>query len=70
MNAQEDATITIRPAGAGTYVVSPYPFGEAPARFSFSGRYLEPAKPGEARDWGATLAHAPREEQRFTLVPG
>jgi hypothetical protein len=70
MNAKEDATITIRPAGAASYVVSPYPFGEAPARFSFSGRYIEPARLGEQKNWGAAMARTPREEQRFTLLPG
>jgi hypothetical protein len=70
MNAKEDATIVIRPAGAASYVVSPYPFGEAPARFSFSGRYIEPARPDKPMNWGATLARTPREEQRFTLQPG
>jgi hypothetical protein len=70
MNPSEDATITIRRSGPATYAVSPYPFGDAPARFSFCGRYIEPAKPGEHKDWGSVFARAPREEQQFTLVPG
>ena len=66
MNAREDATITLRPVQAGVYELSPYPFAQSPARFRFSGRYIEPATPGA--DWSAVFARAPLEWQEFTLI--
>ena len=70
MTAQEDATVTIRPLGNGTYAVAPFPFAANPARFEFQGRYLTPAAPGETKDWGTELQRAPVRTQAFTLIPG
>lgn len=69
MNAHEDATVTVRPVAPGTYAVSPYPFGENPARIKYSGRYVEPAKNGERPDWPAVFAKAPLHWESITLVP-
>ena len=69
MTARQDATITVQPAGPGTYAVSPYPFNKSPAQFRFSGRYIQPAKRGDT-DWAEVFAEAPLEWQSFTLIPG
>ena len=70
MNAHEDATITIRPVEPAVYALSPYPFGESPATFEFSGRYIAPSDRGADTDWSAVFAAAPLEWQQFKLVAG
>ena len=40
LSAQEDATITISPAGKNTYSLSPFPFASEGAEFAFGGRRI------------------------------
>jgi Protein of unknown function (DUF3891) len=70
MNAHADTAITVRPVSAETYAISPYPFGENPGHFKFSGRYVEPRGKGEEVDWRRVFEKAPLQWERFTLVPG
>jgi hypothetical protein len=59
MTADKEATITVRPLEPGVYAVSPYPFNEDNAQFSFTGRYVKST---------AVLGAAPSTVQRFTLI--
>ena len=68
MSAQRDTTITVRPLEPGVYAVSPYPFDEDHAEFSFSGRYVTPLPKGGDGDFSALLGATPTSWQRFTLV--
>jgi len=68
MSAKKDATITVRPIEPGVYAVSPYPFREDNAKFSFSGRYVKPLPKGTNGDFGAVLKSTPASRQEFTLV--
>lgn len=68
MNAKQDATITVRPLEPGVYAVSPYPFKEDNAGFSFSGRYVEPLRNAGDGDFAAVLRAAPTSVQHFRLV--
>jgi hypothetical protein len=68
VNARKDVTVTISPVEYGVYALSPYPFANSPAEFSFSGRYIEPLPRGEDRDWRPVLEAAQVERQQFTLV--
>jgi hypothetical protein len=70
VTAGKDVDVVISPVEPGVYSLSPYPFAKSPAEFSFSGRYVEPAKPGEDRDWQPVLKNAKVERQHFTLVAG
>jgi hypothetical protein len=70
MNAQQDATVTIRPAGPGVYALSPYPFDESPVKFKFSGRYIRPSERGADTNWSDVFAKTPLEWQTITLVAG
>lgn len=67
MSAHRDATITVRPIERGVYAVSPYPFREDDAEFSFSGRYVRPLPEGSSGDFGPVLRAAPTSWQRFRL---
>src|SRR5947208_7698934 len=42
MTPDKEATLTVRPLEPGVYAVSPYPFNEDNAEFSFTGRYVKP----------------------------
>src|SRR5438067_2696013 len=55
-SAKEDATISVRPVKPGVYEVSPYPFEEDGAEFSFSGRYVTPMQ----GDFAAMLHSIPK----------
>jgi hypothetical protein len=70
VSAHKDVDIVISPAEPGVYSLSPYPFAQSPAEFSFSGRYIAAARPGEERDWQPVLKNAKVERQLFTLVAG
>jgi hypothetical protein len=68
MSAKKDATIAVRPIEPGVYAVSPYPFKEDKARFSFTGRYVNPLPKGSTGDFGAVLKSTPSSRQEVTLV--
>jgi len=63
-SAEEDANISVRPVKPGVYEVSPYPFEEDEAKFSFCGRYVKPAQ----GDVASQLRSAPKSWQRFTFI--
>ena len=67
-SADEDITITLRPAGNGIYELSPSPFGKGPLEVSYTGRWLTPLAAGDD-DLKGTLDAIERDEQRATLVP-
>jgi hypothetical protein len=68
MSAERDADITVRPVEPGVYAVSPYPFKEDNAEFSFTGRGVKPLPKGANGDFTALLRSTPKSEQRFRLV--
>jgi Protein of unknown function (DUF3891) len=68
MTAERDATISVRPLEPGVYAVSPYPFKEDNAEFTFSGRYVKPLPNGGDGDFAAVLRGASTTWQRFRLV--
>ncbi len=70
MSASKDVTVVVRPVAPGVYSMSPYPFAEDLAEFSFSGRYVRPLPKGEDADWGAVLQVARTERQQFKIVAG
>lgn len=70
MNAREDATIRLRPIGAATYVLSPYPFNQDCVKVQFSGCYIEATMDGTEENWQAVFAEAPTEWQSLTLTAG
>ena len=69
LNAEQDASVTIRPREPGVYALSPYPFGAKPAEFAYAGRYLSPGQHAGA-GWPRVLAAAPTSWERFRLVAG
>lgn len=68
MSAHQDVTITVRPLRPGVYSLSPYPFDESPANFTFSGRYIKPFDSSGETGWSAVFAETPVESQRFELI--
>ena len=68
ISASKDVTVIIRPVGPGVYSMSPYPFAEDPAGFSFSGRYIKPLPNGTDTNWRPVLEAAPTERQQFKIV--
>lgn len=67
----EDATVTLRPAGDGVYRLSPFPFAGERLEASCRGRYFEPlAEADETADLAAALAATPESVQTYTLLPG
>ncbi len=69
VTADEDVAVAIRPAGNGTYELSPYPFGDDPLEVSFEGRWLSPLPAGDD-DLRGALDAVPRDAQRAVLVSG
>jgi len=70
MTAETDATITLRPAGGGTYTLEPFPFAGDRVEVFNHGRYLKPFAKGEAPDdLGAALRALPPAMQVYTFVP-
>lgn len=67
VTADEDVTVTLRPAGNGVYELSPYPFGTDPLEISFEGRWLAPLADGDD-DLKSALDAISREEQHATLI--
>ena len=70
MTAEADATITLRPAGNGTYTCDPFPFAGNGLEVFNHGRYLKPFLKGVAPDdLGAALRALPPAMQVYTFVP-
>ena len=68
--ASEDVTVTIRPVGANTYQLSPFPFAASGAEFAFCGRRISPADGKRPGGWPAALRNIPTEWENFRLVAG
>lgn len=70
MNAETDETVTIRPAGGGTYALDPFPFAGDRVEVFNHGRYFKPvAKGAAAADLAAALYGLPPAVQVYTFVP-
>lgn len=70
MTADKDATITVRPAGNGTYTFDPFPFAGDRLEVFNHGRYMTPLRNGDAPDdLGAALRALPPATQVYTFVP-
>ncbi len=69
LNAEEDASVTIRPREAGVYTLSPFPFAANGAEFAFAGRRIRPGANETKSGWTAVLKGTPTEWERFRLVP-
>jgi hypothetical protein len=70
LNSQQDATVKIRPADANVYALEPFPFAATGARFSFSGRRIEPELGKAPGGWPIALRRSPLEWETFQLIPG
>jgi hypothetical protein len=68
LNAEEDATITVRPHNQGVYELSPYPFAAQSAEYAFAGRPIAPGQHEKSGSWSSVLAAAPTVWERFRLV--
>ena len=68
LNAREDVTITVRPAGDGVYSLSPYPFAAEGASFAYAGRPISPGRQDRDGRWTGALAAAPTVWETFRLV--
>lgn len=68
MNANEDATIDIKPVGEGVYALSPYPFDRDGIELCFEGRYLAPVDAGDSVS--ELLQKSSTEIQTIRLVAG
>jgi hypothetical protein len=69
LNAEEDATITVRPHDHGVYEVSPYPFAANSAEYAFAGRAISPRQHEKNGGWSRVLAAAPTVWECFRLIP-
>jgi Protein of unknown function (DUF3891) len=70
VSTEEDTTITVRPAGAGVYSLSPFPFAADGGEFAFAGRRVVPGLGGRSGGWRAALKETPTEWESFRLVAG
>jgi hypothetical protein len=68
-NAEEDASVTIRPEQPGVYSLSPFPFAPEQAEFAFAGRYIRARAHETNVGWPEALKRAPTEWETFKLVP-
>ena len=68
MSAQEDVTVTIRPAGANQYSLSPFPFAAAGFEFAFLGRPIRPEMSKTPGGWPAALKQSATICERFQLT--
>ena len=65
----EDCSVTVTPAGAGTYAISPFPFAGDKLEAGCDGRYFKTIPKGEApADLARALYGLPIEAQRYTLI--
>jgi hypothetical protein len=70
LSPEQDVTITIRPAGAKTYSLSPFPFAASGSDFAFCGRRITPDDGSRQGGWPAALKQIPTEWESFRLVAG
>jgi Protein of unknown function (DUF3891) len=70
LSSEQDVAITIRPAGASTYQLSPFPLAANQAEFAFCGRRISPADGNRSGGWPAALKQLPTEWENFRLVAG
>jgi hypothetical protein len=70
LSREQDATVTIRPAGVNTYLLSPFPFAANGAEFAFCGRRVSPADGNRPGGWAVALKELPTEWEPFRLVAG
>jgi hypothetical protein len=67
----EDVSVTVTPAGDGSYSFAPFPFAGARLEIHSRGRYLTAIPEAEeVSDLGALLRALPAEEQVFTFIAG
>ena len=70
LSTERDVTITIRPAGANSYSLAPFPFAGSGAEFAFCGRRISPADGKRPGGWPVALKQLPTEWEYFHLVAG
>jgi hypothetical protein len=70
LSPERDVMITIRPAGASTYQLSPFPLAAKGGEFAFCGRRIDPADGNRPGGWTAALRQIPTEWEHFRLVAG
>jgi hypothetical protein len=68
VSRESDVAITIRPAGANAYSLSPFPFAAEGAQFAFCGRRVTPADGDRHGGWPVALRRLPTEWEYFRLV--
>jgi hypothetical protein len=68
ISKDEDTAITVRPAGAGVYSLSPFPFAADGGEFAFGGRRIVPDLGDRPGGWRAALKQTPMEWESFHLV--
>jgi Protein of unknown function (DUF3891) len=70
LSREQDVTVTIRPAGANTYHLSPFPFAANGAEYAFCGRRISPSDGSRPGGWPAALREIPAEWEYFRLAAG
>ena len=70
LNVAEDVSVAIRPLGAGSYGLTPYPFRQDGFEAHFEGRYLKPFAPGTEPDLADVMRNHPVERQTIRFVAG
>jgi hypothetical protein len=68
LNAERDASVTIRPREPGVYALSPFPFAADGAEFAFAGRLIEPRQNEVGGGWPSVLRQSPTRWENFRLV--
>lgn len=70
-SADEDATVTLKPLGSGTYALEPFPFAGDRLDVTCHGRYLIPLAAGKGPDdFAEALRTLPTANQVHNLVAG
>ena len=69
LDAQRNATITLRPTGNETYA-APYPFVRNAAEFQCSGRYIEPVYSAAMADDRVAAGMGSRDHVRVPRSTG
>ena len=71
MNAQADATITLKKVDEQVYSLDPYPFADDRLTLTCRGRYVKPFPAGfDPAQVGSALRALPPDRQAYALVPG
>ena len=68
ISVDQEVTVTIRPAGANQYLLSPFPFAATGAEFAFLGRPVRPDMSKTPGGWPAALKQSPTICERFQLI--